>query len=126
MKNDALQKFAERLNSLSIDNFWDVGKFVVEKILPYAKSNKLSEEELYKVLTSYPGFKFQPGLLKQCQMYFTYYPDLKKRKLPESFYFELATKVGDDESRKEYEKAAIQNKWSDRRASKKNPGRRFN
>lgn len=112
MKNDALQKFAERLNSLSIDNFWDVGKFVVEKILPYAKSNKLSEEELYKVLTSYPGFKFQPGLLKQCQMYFTYYPDLKKRKLPESFYFELATKVGDDESRKEYEKAAVQNKWS--------------
>ena len=112
MKNDALQKLAERLNSLSIDNFWDVGKFVVEKILPYAKSNKLSEEELYKVLTSYPGFKFQPGLLKQCQMYFTYYPDLKKRKLPESFYFELATKVGDDESRKEYEKAAIQNKWT--------------
>lgn len=112
MKNDALQKFAERLNSLSIDSFWDVGKFVVEKILPYAKSNKLSEEELYKVLSSYPGFKFQPGLLKQCQMYFTYYPDMKKRKLPESFYFELATKVSDDERRKEYEKTALQNKWT--------------
>ncbi|HUI29878.1 MAG TPA: DNA methyltransferase [Candidatus Acidoferrales bacterium] len=112
MKNDPLEKLAERLNSLSVDNFWDVGKFVVEKILPYAKSNKLSEEELYKVLSSYPGFKFQPILLKQCQMYFTYYPDLKKRKLPESFYFELATKVSGDEKRKEYEKAAIQNKWT--------------
>ncbi len=112
MKNDPLQALAERLNSLSVDNFWDVGKFIVDKILPYAKSNKLSEEELYKVLTSYPGFKFQPGLLKQCQMYFTYYPDMKKRKLPESFYFELATKVGDDERRKEYEKSAILNKWT--------------
>jgi hypothetical protein len=112
MKNDPLERLAEKLNSLSIDNFWDVGKFVVEKILPYAKSSKLSEEELYKVLTSYPGFKFQPGLLKQCQMYFTYYPDMKKRKLPESFYFELATKVSGDERRKEYEKATLQNKWT--------------
>jgi hypothetical protein len=112
MKSEPLEKLAEKLNSLSIDNFWDVGKFVVEKILPYAKSNKLSEEELYKVLTSYPGFKFQPGLLRQCQMYFTYYPDLKKRRLPESFYFELATRVSDDEKREEYEKASIQNKWT--------------
>lgn len=112
MKNDALQKLAERLNSLSVDSFWDVGRFIVEKILPYAKTNKLSEEELYKVLSSYPGFKFQASLLKQCQAYFTYYPDLKKRKLPESFYFELATKVGDDEKRREYEKGAIQNKWT--------------
>jgi len=112
MKNDPLEKLAEKLNSLSIDNFWDVGRFVVEKLLPYAKSSRLSEEELYKVLTSYPGFKFQPGLLKQCQMYFTYYPDMKKRKLPESFYFELATKVGDDERRKEYEKTALQNRWT--------------
>ena len=94
MKNDPLQALAERLNSLSVDNFWDVGKFIVDKILPYAKSNKLSEEELYKVLTSYPGFKFQPGLLKQCQMYFTYYPDMKKRKLPESFYFGARYKSG--------------------------------
>ena len=112
MKNDPLERLAEKLNSLSIDNFWDVGKFVVEKVLPYAKSNKLSEEELYKFLTSYPGFKFQPGLLKQCQVYFTYYPDMKKRKLPESFYFELATKVANDERRKEYEKTALQNKWT--------------
>ncbi|HEY9166987.1 MAG TPA: hypothetical protein VIS48_12595 [Candidatus Kryptonia bacterium] len=112
MKTDPLQKLAERLNSLSVDSFWDVGKFIVEKILPYAKSNKLSEEELYKLLTTTPGFKFQPGLLKQCQMYFTYYPDLKKRKLPESFYFELATKVSTDDKRKEYEKAAYQNKWT--------------
>ncbi len=112
MKNDALQKLAEKLNSLSVDSFWDVGRFIVEKILPYAKSNKLSEEELYKVLSSYPGFKFQPSLLRQCQAYFTYYPDMKKRKLPESFYFELATKVGDDDKRREYEKAAIQNKWT--------------
>ncbi len=112
MKNDALQRLAERLNSLSVDSFWDVGKFIVEKILPYAKSNKLSEEELYKVLSSYPGFKFQASLLKQCQAYFTYYPDLKKRRLPENFYFELATRVTDDERRKAYEKAAIQGKWT--------------
>ena len=112
MKNDSLQKLAEKLNSLSVDSFWDVGKFIVEKILPYAKTNKLSEEELYKVLSSYPGFKFQASLLKQCQAYFTYYPDLKKRRLPESFYFELATRLGDDEKRKEYEKGAIQNKWT--------------
>ncbi len=112
MKDNSLQKLAEKLNSLSVDSFWDVGKFIVEKILPYAKSNKLSEEELYKVLSSYPGFKFQVSLLKQCQAYFTYYPDLKKRKLPESFYFELATKVNDDDRRKDYEKAAIQNKWT--------------
>ena len=112
MKNDPLQKLAEKLNSLSVDSFWDVGKFIVEKVLPYAKSNKLSEEELYKVLTSYPGFKFQPSLLKQCQTYFTYYPDLKKRKLPESFYFELATKVSDEDRRTDYEKAAYQNKWT--------------
>ncbi len=112
MKDNSLQKLAEKLNSLSVDSFWDVGRFIVEKILPYAKSNKLSEEELYKVLSSYPGFKFQASLLKQCQAYFTYYPDLKKRRLPESFYFELATKVNDDEKRKEYEKAAIQKKWT--------------
>ena len=112
MKTDAIQTLAAKLNSLSVDNFWDVGKFVVEKILPFAKSNKLSEDELYKVLSSYPGFKFQPTLLKQCQMYFTYYPDLKKRKLPESFYFELSAKVSDDEKRAYYEKATIQNKWT--------------
>ncbi len=112
MKNEALQKLAEKLNSLSVDNFWDVGKFIVDKILPYAKSNKLSEEELYKLLSSYPGFKFQPVLLKQCQMYFSYYPDMKKRKLPESFYFELATKVTDEQRRKEYERSAIQSKWT--------------
>jgi DUF1016 N-terminal domain len=112
MKNDALQKLAEKLNSLSVDSFWDVGKFIVERILPYAKSNKVSEEELYKLLSSYPGFKFQASLLRQCQAYFTYYPDLKKRKLPESFYFELATKLSDDQKRKDYEKAAIQNKWT--------------
>jgi len=112
MKSDPLQKLAEKLNSLSVDSFWDVGKFIVEKILPVAKSNKLSEEELYRLLTTTPGFKFQPGLLKQCQMYFTYYPDMKKRKLPESFYFELATKVNDEDHRKEYERAAYQNKWT--------------
>jgi DUF1016 N-terminal domain len=112
MKNDALQKLAEKLNSLSVDSFWDVGKFIVEKILPYAKSSKLSEEELYKLLSSYPGFKFQASLLRQCQAYFTYYPDMKKRKLPESFYFELATKVSEDDKRREYEKSAIQNKWT--------------
>lgn len=112
MKNDALQKLAEKLNSLSVDSFWDVGRFIVEKILPYAKSNKLSEEELYKLLSSYPGFKFQASLLRQCQAYFTYYPDMKKRKLPESFYFELAIRLSDDDKRKEYEKAAIQNKWT--------------
>ncbi len=112
MKSDPLQKLAERLNSLSVDSFWDVGRFIVEKVLPYAKSNKLSEEELYRVLTSYPGFKFQPTLLKQCQMYFTYYPDLKRRRLPENFYFELATKVSDEEKRKDYEKESLQNKWT--------------
>jgi DNA methylase. len=112
MKNDSLQKLAEKLNSLSVDSFWDVGKFLVEKVLPYAKEQKLSEEELYKHLSAYPGFKFPSSLLKQCHLYFSYYPDVKKRKLPENFYFELASKVPDSYRRAEYEKLALQNKWT--------------
>jgi hypothetical protein len=59
-----------------------------------------------------PGFKFPYAMLKQCQMFYTYYPDVQKKPLPEIFYFELATKVDDSRDRDRYERMALANRWT--------------
>jgi hypothetical protein len=51
-------------------------------------------------------------MLKQCQQFYTYYPDVEKRPLPDIFYFELATKVDETKRRDHYEKMAIHAKWT--------------
>jgi hypothetical protein len=51
-------------------------------------------------------------MLKQCQQYYSYYPDVKKRELPEVFYFDLATKVDETRKRDQYEKAALDHHWT--------------
>lgn len=111
-KSSSLDPLIEKLNSFSADNYWDLGKFLVEKIIPTALKEGIFGEQILKRLSDIPGFKFPFSMLKQCQMFYTYYPDVEKRPLPEIFYFELATKVDESRKRAEYEKMAIANKWT--------------
>ena len=107
-----LSGLIEKLNSFSTDNYWDLGKFLVEKFIPAALKEGIFGEEALKMLSSVPGCKFPYTMLKQCQQFYSYYPDVEKRQLPEIFYFDLATKVDDSTKRRDYEKMAVSNKWT--------------
>ncbi|MDI6778860.1 MAG: DNA methyltransferase [Bacteroidota bacterium] len=107
-----LNNLIEKLNAFSADNYWDLGKFLVEKFIPAALKEGIFGDVALKTIASAPGFKFPYSMLKQCQQFYTYYPDVEKRLLPEIFYFDLATKVDDSTKRREYEKMAIDRKWT--------------
>jgi DNA modification methylase len=107
-----LSGLIEKLNAFSTDNYWDLGKFLVEKFIPAALKEGIFGEEALKMLSSVPGCKFPYSMLKQCQQFYTYFPDVEKRQLAEIFYFDLATKVDDSSKRREYEKMAVANKWT--------------
>lgn len=111
-KSSSLDVLIEKLNSFSADNYWDLGKFVVERVLPTALKEGVFGDQVLKMMASVPGGKFSYGMLRQCQQFYTYYPDVGKRPLPEIFYFELATKVADSRKRKDYEKLAAEKKWT--------------
>jgi len=111
-KASALDPLIEKLNSFSADNYWDLGKFLVEKVIPTAMKEGVFGEHILKRMSDVPGFKFPYHMLKQCQMFYSYYPDVEKRPLPEIFYFELATKLNETRERDRYEKMAINNKWT--------------
>lgn len=108
----SLDPLIEKLNSFSDNNYWDLGKFLVEKIIPAALKEGIFGEQILKRMADVPGFKFPFHMLRQCQMFYTYYPDVEKRPLPEVFYFDLATKVDESRKRAEYEKMAISHKWT--------------
>ena len=111
-KASALDPLIEKLNSFSADNYWDLGKFLVDKVIPAALREGIFGEHILRRMTDVPGFKFPYHMLKQCQMFYTYYPDVEKRPLAEIFYYELATKVDEAKERDRYEKMAINNKWT--------------
>jgi hypothetical protein len=111
-KASALDPLIEKLNSFSADNYWDLGKFLVEKLIPIALKEGIFGEQILKRMADVPGFKFPYAMLKQCQMFYTYYPDVQNRPLPEIFYFELATKLNESRERDRYEKLAISSKWT--------------
>ncbi len=111
-KASALDPLIEKLNSFSADNYWDLGKFLVEKVIPIALKEGVFGEHILKRMSDVPGFKFPYSMLKQCQQFYSYYPDVQKRPLPEIFYFELATKVDESRERDRYEKMSINNKWT--------------
>lgn len=111
-KSSSLDALLEKLNSFSADNYWDLGRFVVDKVIPAALKDGIFGDQVLKMMASLPGGKFPFAMLKQCQQFYTYYPDAKDRALPEAFYFDLATKVDDSKKRKEYEKLAIEKKWT--------------
>jgi hypothetical protein len=111
-KASALDPLIEKLNSFSADNYWDLGKFLVEKLIPIALKEGIFGEQILKRMADVPGFKFPYSMLKQCQMFYTYYPDVQNRPLPEIFYFELATKLNESKERERYEKLALNNKWT--------------
>jgi len=100
------------LNSFSVDNYWDLGKFLVEKVMPSARKQGMFEDQVLKMVSSHPGIKFPFSMLKQCQQYYSYYPDVKRRPLPEVFYFDLATKVDESKKRDHYEKMAVEANWT--------------
>lgn len=108
----ALDPLIEKLNSFSADNYWDLGKFLVDKVIPAALKEGIFGEQILKRMSDVPGFKFPFAMLKQCQQFYTYYPDVQNRPLAEIFYFELATKVSETRERDRYEKLAISNKWT--------------
>ncbi len=112
LKTSALDGLIEKLNSFSADNYWDLGKFIVEKVIPTALKEGIFGDQVLKMMASVPGGKFPYTMLKQCQQFYTYYPDAQKRSLPEVFYFDLATKVADSQKRKEYEKMTLERKWT--------------
>jgi hypothetical protein len=107
-----LDPLIERVSQFSADHYWDLGKFLVERVIPAALKEGVFAEQILKRMAEMPGFKFPYSMLKQCQRYYTYYPDVEKRPLPEGFYFELATKVEESKKRDHYEKQAIANKWT--------------
>ncbi len=111
-RSASLSRLIEQLNSFTTENYWDVGQFLIEKVLPVAQKQGMEDDELLKMITSHPGIKFPLTMLKQCEQFFTHYPDVKKHPLPELFYFDLATKVADGDKRKEYERLALKNKWT--------------
>ena len=81
----SIAELARELNSFSVDNYWDLGKFLVEKVMPNARKQGMFEDQVLKMISSQPGIKFPFSILKDCQKYYTYYPDVKKRSLPEVF-----------------------------------------
>jgi DNA modification methylase len=111
-KDFSIGDLVRELNSFTVDNYWDLGKFLVDKVMPVARKQGMFEDQVLKMITSHPGVKFPFSMLKQCQQYYTYYPDVKKRSLPEVFYFDLATKVDETKRRDQYEKQAIEFHWT--------------
>jgi hypothetical protein len=107
-----LDPLIARVNEFSADNYWDLGKFLAEKVIPAALEEGIFADQVLKRMSEMPGFKFPFSMLKQCQRYYTYYPDVAKRPLPEHFYFELASKVDESRKRDHYEKMAIANRWT--------------
>ncbi len=107
-----LDPLIEKVNSFSADNYWDLGKFLSEKVIPAALEEGIFADQVLKRMAEMPGFKFPFSMLKQCQRYYTYYPDVEKRPLPEVFYFELASRVDESKKRDHYEKMAVTNKWT--------------
>ena len=111
-KDFALEGLLKQLNSFTTDNYWDLGRFLVEKVLPVAEKSGMREEQVLKMISSQPGMKFPHVMLRQCEQFYTYYPDVRKRPLPEIFYFNLATKVDSSKMRDEYESVALKQKWT--------------
>ncbi|HEV8537367.1 MAG TPA: DNA methyltransferase [Bacteroidota bacterium] len=111
-KQFSVADLVKELNSFNVDNYWDLGRFLVEKVMPVARKQGMFEDQVLKMVSSHPGIKFPFSMLKQCQQYYSYYPDVKKRSLPEVFYFDLATKVDESRRRDHYEKMAVDYHWS--------------
>jgi hypothetical protein len=111
-KSFSIIDLVKELNSFSVDNYWDLGKFLVDKVMPLARKQGMFEEQVLKMVSNHPGIKFPFSMLKQCQQYYSYYPDVKKRPLPEVFYFDLATKVDETRRRDHYEKMALEQRWT--------------
>jgi len=111
-KQFSVADLVRELNSFNVDNYWDLGRFLVEKVMPVARKAGMFEDQVLKMVSSHPGIKFPYSMLKQCQQYYSYYPDVKKRQLPEVFYFDLATKVDESRKREHYEKMAVDYHWT--------------
>jgi DNA modification methylase len=111
-KQFSIADLVRELNSFNVDNYWDLGKFLVDKVMPAARKQGMFEDQVLKMISSHPGIKFPFSMLKQCQQYYSYYPDVKKRSLPEVFYFDLATKVDESKRRDQYEKMAVDYHWT--------------
>jgi hypothetical protein len=111
-KEFSIVDLARELNSFNVDNYWDLGRFLVDKVMPTARKQGMFEDQVLKMISSQPGIKFPFSVLKQCQQYYSYYPDVKKRALPEVFYFDLATKIDESKRRDQYEKMAVDFKWT--------------
>ncbi|HUL43733.1 MAG TPA: DNA methyltransferase [Bacteroidota bacterium] len=112
LKQFSVNELVRELNSFSVDNYWDLGRFLVDKVMPAARKAGMFEDQVLKMVSSHPGVKFPFTMLKQCEQYYSYYPDVKKRPLPEVFYFDLATKVDETRRRDHYEKMALDFKWT--------------
>lgn len=108
----SVSDLVRELNSFNVDNYWDLGRFLVEKVMPVARKQGMFEDQVLKIVSTHPGIKFPFSMLKQCQQYYSYYPDVKKRTLPEVFYFDLATKVDESRKRDQYEKMALEYHWT--------------
>lgn len=112
MTTTPFSELIKKLNSFATDNYWELGKFLVEKVMPMARKQGMFEDEVLKEITSQPGIKFPYSLLRQCQQFYSYYPEVTKLPLPEIFYFDLATKTLDSATRREYEKLALKYHWT--------------
>ena len=68
-KGFSIVELARELNSFNVDNYWDLGKFLVDKVLFTARKQGMFEDQVLKLISSQPGIKFPFSVLKQCQQY---------------------------------------------------------
>jgi len=66
LKQFSVADLVKQLNSFTVDNYWDLGKFLVEKVMPSARKQGMFEDQVLKMISSHPGIKFPFTMLKQC------------------------------------------------------------
>jgi ParB family chromosome partitioning protein len=111
-EQQGLVEHVQSLNNLGNGGFWELGRYVSEQLLGDESFGGKTRDSILEEVTSHPQARHPYAFLKQCLVLYTIYPDLPLRPLPENFYFDLAVRVFDEETRAEYEEQAVQDGWN--------------
>lgn len=107
-----IEEHIDALNSYGNNGLWNLGRYVAECLLPEGQQYNSNKDKLLEEIASHPKAQHSYSLIKQCLLFYTLYPDIEIRELPENFYFDLAVRVFDEEIRQQYEEQAIEEGWN--------------
>jgi ParB family chromosome partitioning protein len=107
-----IEDHVDALNGYGNDGLWELGRYVAECLLPESQQHNPSKDKVLEEIASHPKARHPYSFLKQCLLFYTVYPDIASRQLPENYYFDLAIRVFDNETRGEYEEQALENGWN--------------